>query len=296
MGEGHTPVVVLELAGRSIPAKLEFESPTSSFKDRGAAMVIAAAIDLGATHVVADSSGNAGVAIATYAAHAGLACDVFVPSTTPLAKVGRISEAGAVVHAVNGPREAAAAAAQVQVESVGAFYASHVWNPWFFEGTKSYVAELRDQLVRVPSTLVLPVGNGTLVLGAERARRELNVTFRIVAVQAQACAPIAAALAAGSASVAPVPDGGTLAAGIAISAPVRGDEILEVLRASGGTVITVTDDELRAAQRALADRGFDVEPTAAAPAAALAHLDDDDLDDVVIPIASGQRSSSHAGA
>ena len=289
LGEGNTPLATVEHGGRVVTVKLEFESPTASFKDRGAVMLIAAAVDLGATRVVADSSGNAAVAIATYAAHAGLACEVFVPSTTAVAKVGRISETGAVVHAVKGSREDVAAAAVAAVESSGAFYASHVWNPWFVEGTKRYVYELAELLGGVPETLVLPAGNGTLVLGAARALRELHQTARIVAVQAAKCAPVAAAFARGSTHVDAVVDEGTIAAGIAIGAPVRGDEILEVVRASGGDVVTVTDDELLAARDELAVLGFEVEPTAAAPAAALAQLD---LENAVIPIAAGRRRAT----
>ena len=290
LGEGHTPVTTVQLGGRAVPAKLEYESPTGSFKDRGAAMLVAAALDAGATHLVADSSGNAGVAIATYAAHAQLTCDVFVSSRTSVAKVGRISETGASVHAVKGTREDVAAAAAALVESSGAFYASHVWNPWFLEGTKRYVYELRDQFLGVPSTLVLPVGNGTLVLGAWRALRELEVTARIIAVQASKCAPIAAAFDRGAAHVDAVVDEGTIAAGIAIGAPARGDEVLDAVRASGGAIVQVTDDELLAAAEELGTQGHDVEPTAAAPAAALARLDQD-LDDLVIPIASGRHAN-----
>lgn len=287
MGEGNTPVVTIDLAGRAVVAKLEFESPTRSFKDRGAAMLVAAALDVGATQLVADSSGNAGVAIAAYAARADLPCEVFVGATTSVAKVGRISESGAVVRAVRGTREDVAAAAVARVESSGGYYASHVWNPWFLEGTKHYVYELRSQLVQVPSTLVLPAGNGTLLLGAARALRELDATARIIAVQSAMCAPVAAAFSAGAAHVEPVDDGGTIAAGIAIGAPVRGDEILGAVRSTRGAVVTVTDDELRAVVDQLAAQGIDVEPTAAAPAAALAHLDD--VDDLVIPIAAGRR-------
>jgi threonine synthase len=171
----------------------------------------------------------------------------------------------------------------------GAFYASHVWNPWFLEGTKRYVFELLEQLDRLPRTLVLPAGNGTLVLGARRAFREIGQVARIVAVQAAGCAPIANAFAAGRDRVTAVDEAVTIAAGIAIAAPVRGDEILDAVRSTGGTFMTVTDDEIIAAQHLLADAGLDVEPTAAAPAAAVRRINDEDL---VIPIASGSVGSA----
>jgi threonine synthase len=160
-----------------------------------------------------------------------------------------------------------------------------VWNPWFSEGTKRYVYEVVEQLGHWPRVFVLPVGNGTLVLGAWRAFQELGRTAPIVAVQAAPCAPIARAYALGREHVEPVENEGTAAAGIAIAAPVRGDEILSAVRASGGTVLTVTDDQIAAAQETLLRAGYDVEPTAAAPVAALSRVPDDDL---VLPIASAR--------
>ena len=295
MGEGNTPTERIQIGDREVTAKLELDAPTGSFKDRGAAVLIAAAVDLGATKVVADSSGNAGIAIATYARKAELECEVFVPAATSLAQVGRISEAGARVRAVKGTREDAATAAMARVDEIGAFYASHVWNPWFFEGTKHFVLELHEQLgQRLPDVLVLPVGNGTLVLGAWRAMQELGAVAPIVGVQAVKCAPVAAAFAAGNEHVDPVVDEGTIASGIAIAAPVRGAEILEVVRATGGRVVTVTDEEILLAVAALAGNGLRVEPTAAAPAAAVAagkvETSGDGGDLVALPVSAGRRA------
>jgi len=285
MEEGNTPLATVPIGGREVMAKLEFEAPTGSFKDRGAAVLIAAALDVGATRAVADSSGNAGTAIAAYAARAELPCEVFVSAAMASSKVARIN---AEVVTVKGTREDVAAAAVARVVETGAFYASHVWNPWFFEGTKHYVHELRAQLGgRLPAALVLPAGNGTLVLGAWRALQEIGSTTPIIAVQAAGCAPIAEAFAAQQDHVGPVIDQGTIAAGIAIAEPVRGDEILAAVRATGGWFVTVTDDEILTATRELAAQGFMVEPTAAAPAAALQHIDSDD---VVIPLAAGSRA------
>lgn len=287
MGEGRTPLVHLDIGGRDVVAKLELDNPTHSFKDRGVAFLIAAAVDLGASDVVADSSGNAAISIAAYAQHAGLGCEVFVPASMSLAKVGRLSEAGARVSAVKGTREDVAAAAMARVESTGAFYASHVWNPWFYEGTKQFTVEVHEQLGgRFPDALVLPAGNGTLVLGAWRAMQELSAVVPLVVVQAETCAPLARAFRAGDDHVIPVANEGTAAVGIAIAAPPRGDEILAAVRASGGSVITVNEDAIAAAAVVLARHGFDVEPTAAVPAAALAHVD---AGEIVIPLSAGAR-------
>ena len=202
----------------------------------------------------------------------------------------KLARINAEVVTVKGTRQDVAAAAVARVAETGAFYASHVWNPWFFEGTKHYVLELVAQLDgRLPAALVLPAGNGTLVLGVWRALRELGRTTPIIAVQAAGCAPIADAFGAGTQHVDAVIDQGTIAAGIAIAEPVRGDEILAAVRATGGWFVTVTDDEIQAAATELAVQGFLVEPTAAAPAAALAHIE---VDDVVIPVAAGSRAST----
>jgi threonine synthase len=273
MGEGHVPVVTVTLGARAVTATVEFASPTLSFKDRGAVVLVAAARALGAGQLVADSSGNAGTAIAAYAARARLPCEVFVAAATSPAKLAQMRAHGAAVRTVDGSREDVAAAAIERVEASGAFYASHVWNPFFVEGTKAWAAEVVEAVGAVPDVVVVPVGNGTLLLGADRGFRELlsagttERVPRIVAVQAEGCAPIAAAFCSGAATVEPVTPAGTIAEGIAIAAPPRGTQCLEAIRASGGTVVTVRDDEIQHARAALAAQGLYVEPTAAATAA-----------------------------
>jgi threonine synthase len=120
----------------------------------------------------------------------------------------------------------------------------------------------------LPATLVLPVGNGTLVLGAHLALGELAARGhpdrpRIVAVQAEACAPLAEAFAAGAAEPAPVEPSPTVAEGIAIARPARGGQILAAVRDTGGDIVTVSDEQVLCAQADLAGRGLYVEPTAA---------------------------------
>jgi threonine synthase len=269
IGAGSTPEVVVELCGRRVRAKLEHRSPTGSFKDRGAEVLVGLAVAVGAERLVADSSGNAGAALVAAAAVAGLPIEVFVASSAEPAKVARIGSAAVVV---DGTREDVAAAAVARVEASGAFYASHVHNPWFWEGVGRFV----DELDPPPDSLVVPLGNGTLVFGARPSGR------RIVAVQAAACAPIAEAFAAGRDEVAPIRAGRTVADGIAIAAPARGTEVLRAVRASGGRVLRVGEDEIDAARRALAAQGEDVEPTAAVASAAVPQLGDDDGDVVVV--------------
>jgi threonine synthase len=287
LGEGQTPVVSATIAGRPVRAKLEFLGPTLSFKDRGAAVLIGLARAVGADRLIADSSGNAGTALAAYAARAGVIIDVYVARSTSSARLTQLTAHGARVVPVDGDREAVAGHAIAAVETSGAFYASHVYNPWFWEGTKGCVLELADTDAGLPDVLVLPVGNGTLVLGAHRALTELGALerCRIVGVQAEACAPIAAAFADGADDVVPVAHGETEAVGIAIAAPARGAEILAAVRATGGRVVTVSEVETAAAGAGLARQGLFVEPTAAAAAAGVLRLTEEEAAaDVVVPL------------
>ncbi|MBT2481291.1 threonine synthase [Streptomyces sp. ISL-94] len=266
MSEGNTPLVPL---GERIHAKLDYLMPTLSFKDRGAVMLAELARRLRPERVVADSSGNAGTAVAAYCARAGLSCEVFVPEGTSAKKTGQMRAHGAAVRVIPGDREATAQAARAEADLPGVFYASHVFNPYFLHGTKTYVYEVWEELGgRLPEALVVPVGNGTLLLGAalaveELARRGVRPPA-LIAVQAEAVALLAAAFAEGAEDAGPVPQLPTVAEGIAIPAPPRARQILAAVRKSGGTFLMVSDDRLREAQRDLARRGFFVEPTAAA--------------------------------
>ncbi|GAA2783018.1 threonine synthase [Streptomyces showdoensis] len=283
LGEGRTPLVPLTGPGTGsgsdsgsdggiVSAKLDFLMPTLSFKDRGAVMLAELARRLGPDTVIADSSGNAGTAVAAYCARAGLDCAVYVPEGTSPKKLEQIRAHGARTVVVPGDREDTARAARAAADAPGVFYASHVYNPHFLHGTKTYVYELWEDLGgRLPETLVLPVGNGTLLLGAALAVEELYghglVDRRpaLVAVQAAAVAPLAAAFRAGAEEPSgPAPVRPTLAEGIAIPAPPRAAQILRAVRATGGTFLTVTEEQIRAAQLDLARRGLFVEPTGVA--------------------------------
>lgn len=276
MGEGFTPLVRLASDTPHILLKADYMMPTLSFKDRGAAVLVTLARELGVKRMIADSSGNAGTAIAAYAARAGIACDVYVPASASAKKLRQIVAHGAAVHAIPGTREDTAAAAIAAVEREQVFYASHVYQPFFFQGTKTYAYEIWEQLgCRAPDVLVLPVGNGTLLLGAYYGFKDLlrarliERLPRMLAIQAEGCAPLAQAFARGEEVAAPVSNTGTEAEGIAIAAPARSRQILAAVRETSGLIITVSDAALETARNFLARRGFYVEPTAAAPYAGL---------------------------
>ncbi|MGQ5651336.1 threonine synthase [Streptomyces lannensis] len=266
LGEGRTPLVELE---GGVSAKLDYLMPTLSFKDRGAVLLAELALRLGPREVVADSSGNAGTAIAAYCARAGLPCTVYVPAGTSAKKLEQIGAHGARVHVVDGDREAAAQAARERADEPEVFYASHVFNPFFLHGTKTYVHELWEDLGgRLPEVLVLPVGNGTLLLGAALAVAELYTSGLIerrpalYAVQAEAVAPLAHAWQEGADDlVDATATAPTFAEGIAIPRPPRARQILRAVRDSGGRFLTVTEHQIREAQRDLASRGLYVEST-----------------------------------
>ncbi|MGW7046945.1 pyridoxal-phosphate dependent enzyme [Streptomyces avermitilis] len=269
LGEGRTPLVSLT---DGVAAKLDFLMPTLSFKDRGAVLLAELALRLRPRQVVADSSGNAGTAIAAYCARAALPCTVYVPEGTSPKKLEQIEAHGSRLHVVEGDREATARAARQAADEEGVFYASHVFNPYFLHGTKTYVHELWEDLGgRLPDALVVPVGNGTLLLGAALAVAELHAAGLIdrrpalYAVQAAAVAPLAHAWDRGADDLVGVtPAAPTFAEGIAIPRPPRARQILRAVRESGGAFLTVTEDQIRHAQSDLASRGLYVESTGVA--------------------------------
>lgn len=268
MGEGGTPLVQLD---ENLYAKADYYMPTLSFKDRGAAVLIAMAKKLGVNEVVADSSGNAGTAIAAYGARAGIRCHVFVPASTSEKKIRQIEAHGAEIHKIPGSREDTAKAAIDMVESTNMFYASHIYNPLFWEGTKTYFYEVFEQLDEtMPEAFIIPVGNGTLLMGAYIAFKEMlswgaiDRIPRILAVQAENCAPVKEAFVNNKTIVEPCENKGTLAEGIAIAAPARGAEILKAVRETNGDIIGVGEEDIASARKELAHKGIYVEITSAA--------------------------------
>lgn len=300
LGEGRTPLLPYSPPwlppSVSLSALHDHLNPSGSFKDRGAATLLSAVRRYGLEEIVEDSSGNAGAAVAAYAAAAGVGAKIFVPEKTGRGKITQIEAYGAEVVKVPGSREDTAEAALKAAES--SYYASHSWNPFFFQGTKTAAYEISEGLGwRSPDALVLPCGNGTLLLGAYLGWRELRAAGivsrlpRLIAVQSAGCAPVfdswretapagekpaAGRSAGGGADGTPPgygstpgaqPGGGTgkpAAEGIQVAAPVRLRQILEAVTETGGSVYTVTDEEVRASCTEAWRKGVYIEPTAAA--------------------------------
>lgn len=277
LGEGWTPLVERRWTGAPLLFKLESQMPTGSFKDRGAAVMLNHLIEVGVGPIHEDSSGNAGSSIATYAAAAGIPCRIYVPAAAPRGKVVQIAASGAEVRAIPGTRQAVTEAALAAVGE--SFYASHNWQPFFIEGTKTLAYELWEQLgFAIPDNILVPTGYGSNILGLERgfdelARRgEIGRQPRLFAVQAANCAALAAAWQAGSDDYVPFSPGPTAADGIATVRPVRTREVLAALRRSQGGVVAVAEAEIAPALEALGRHGLFVEPTAATAGAAASRL------------------------
>ncbi|MBN2057167.1 threonine synthase [bacterium] len=300
LGEGYTPLVPFVIGSRTVELKLDHLFPTGSYKDRGAVVMINKVRDLGVKRVVEDSSGNAGCAVAAYCAAAGVRCEVYVPAATTPAKLIQIRAMGAYLHLVPGSREDTAAAAMTAAGD--AYYASHSWNPYFFHGTKTIAYEIWEQSHwRAPDTMVVPAGNGTLLLGAYIGFKDLLAAGmierlpRLIAIQAAACDPLVQAFERGGKEPAVVTGRATLAEGIAIAAPVRGAQILEAVRDTGGRCIAVEEEEIRWWLLEMGRRGYFVEPTAAVVMAGLQrYLGGTGADESVTAILTGHGLKSAA--
>ena len=277
LGEGCTPLVHKDWNGRSCYFKLEYVSPTGSFKDRGAAVMLSYLRQIGVNAILEDSSGNGGAAIAAYGATAGMQVRVLVPAYAQPAKIAQIKAFGADVRLIEGPREATAAAAVEQTEaSADIFYASHNWHPLFLHGTKTVGYELWEDFgFQVPDNIIIPTGAGSNVLGCDLAFQELMRSGeidrlpRLFAVQPANCGPIDAHFQAEqhgrplALNFAP-----TIAEGTAIKEPVRLRRVLAAVQRSGGNTVAVSEEEIVAALKQLVGMGLYCEPTCASAAAA----------------------------
>jgi len=262
-GEGMTPLLPMPRLGRELglPGLLmkdESPLPTGSFKARGAAVGVSRAAELGAAGVALPTNGNAGSAWAAYAARAGLPCLVVMPTDAPQITRAECVAAGASTFLVDGLIGDAGRLIRAAVAGrPGYLDASTLREPYRLEGKKTIGLEIAEQLGwRVPDVIVFPTGGGVGVAGIFKGLGELRQLGwigpklpRMVAVQAAGCAPIVAAFERGARETEPWPDAKTEAFGLTVPAPLGGFLVLEAIRATEGTAIAVTDDELLASQR-----------------------------------------------
>ena len=279
MGEGLTPLIERVWRGGRAHFKLEWFAPTGSFKDRGATVMISALRQQGIERVLEDSSGNGGAAIAAYAAAAGMRAKILVPATTQSGKTVQMGAYGAETELIAGTRQDTADAAERQAKDI--FYASHNWQPFFLQGTKTLAYELWEDLgFKAPDNVIIPTGAGSNVLGCDIGFCELlrggeiNRLPRLFAVQPENCAPLHATFLTGRDELVVIEPKPTIAEGTSIAKPVRTREVLAAVRRSGGRTVAVSESEIEAAHGELARIGLYVQPTSASAGAALSKLRD----------------------
>lgn len=259
LGEGMTPLLRCpRLGGRlgldDLWVKDESQMPTGSFKDRGQSVAITMARAFGIRRVAIPTAGNAGGSMAAYAARAGIEAFVFMPEDTPLINQLETLQAGAQAYLVDGLINDCARIVQAGREPMGWFDISTLKEPYRIEGKKTLGLELAEQLGwQAPDVVLYPTGGGTGLIGIWKAFEELRALGwlesrsmpRMVAVQAEGCAPIVTAYESGARFAEPVVGARTIASGIRVPAAVGDFMILDAVRASGGTAVTVEEARIQ---------------------------------------------------
>ncbi|GAA2572003.1 threonine synthase [Pseudonocardia hydrocarbonoxydans] len=301
LGEGMTPLLDLPRHGARLGVprlrmKDEGLVPTGAFKARGAAVGVSRAAELGVTGIAMPTNGNAGAAWACYAARAGMSALIAMPVDAPVITRRECVVAGAELYLVDGLiGDAGAIVADAVTRRPGVQDTSTLREPYRLEGKKTMGYEIVEQLGwRAPDVILYPTGGGVGIIAIHKALQEMaelgwmrGPLPRLVAVQAAGCAPIVDAFDAGlDAGVTPA-DPRTVAFGITVPKALGDFLVLDAVRATGGTALAVTDDELLAAQGALArDEGTWICPEGAACMAAVGRLREsgwlDGTEDVVV--------------
>jgi threonine synthase len=305
MGEGMTPLLPLPSYGAAIGVpklmmKDEGLIPTGTFKARGAAVGVSRALELGVRGVAMPTNGNAGAAWAVYAARAGLTSMIAMPVDAPAITRAECVAAGSELYLVNGLIGDAGKLVNAAVsERDGYQEVSTLKEPYRLEGKKTMGYEIAEQLEwRVPDVILYPAGGGVGLIGIYKALLEMRELGwigdklpRLVAVQAEGCAPIVRAFESGADVSEAFPDARTVAFGITVPKALGDFLVLEAVRATGGTAIAVSDEELLAEQQELAAReGTFICPEGAACMAAAKRLRESGRlgdDDVTVVLNTG---------
>jgi threonine synthase len=286
LGEGWTPLLHAERLGQELGIeklyiKDESQNPTQSFKARGMSAAVSMAKELGAQKLAVPSAGNAAGALAAYAARAGLECFIFMPDDTPRANVMECEQTGAQVTLMAGLITDCGAEIARRKEAEGWFDVSTLKEPYRVEGKKTLGYELGEQLNwELPDVIIYPTGGGTGLIGMWKAFAEMEQLGwigsrrpRMVTVQASGCAPIVRAFETGQRFADEFPDAETVASGLRVPKAIGDFLILDAIRASKGTALSVTDAELIAATREIgAAEGIFCAPEGAACLPALRKL------------------------
>jgi threonine synthase len=285
LGEGDTPLLPVPRLGKTLGlsnllVKDESTNPTGTFKARGLAVAVARATELGVDAFVIPTAGNAGGALASYAARARCEAHVFMPQDAPAVNVAEVRAAGADLNLVNGLiSDAGRAAAQASKNSQNPWFdVSTFKEPYRLEGKKTMGFELAEGFQwHLPDVIIYPTGGGTGLVGMWKAFDELEKLGwigsprpRMVSVQAEGCAPIVRAFESGAQRAEPWEEAHTLAAGLRVPIVFADRLILRALYESQGMAIAVSDEEITASQQQLArSEGIFAAPEGAATLAAL---------------------------
>ena len=286
LGEGWTPLLHARRLGqqlgfRELYIKDESQNPTQSFKARGMAAAVSMAKELGAQKLAVPSAGNAAGALAAYAACAGLEAFIFMPKDTPRANVIECEQTGAHVTLMDGLITDCGAELSRRKDAEGWFDVSTLKEPYRIEGKKTLGYELAEQLDwELPDVIIYPTGGGTGLIGMWKAFDEMEQMGwigtkrpKMVTVQAAGCAPIVRAFEAGKRFADEFPNAQTTASGLRVPRAIGDFLILDAIRASGGTAMAVTDEQLIAATREIgAAEGVFCAPEGAACLPALRKL------------------------
>jgi threonine synthase len=286
LGEGNTPLIRTARLGEKLGAsnllvKDESTNPTGTFKARGMACAVSMAKQLGATKLATPSAGNAGSALAAYAAAAGMEAHIFMPRDVPQANIIECKMFGAHTTLVDGLISDCGRIVAERKDAEGWFDVSTLKEPYRIEGKKTMGLELAEQLGwRLPDAIFYPTGGGVGMIGMWKAFDELEQIGwigpkrpKMIAVQAAGCAPIVRAFDEGVESSQFWEGASTLAAGLRVPKAIGDFLVLKAVRESGGTCLAVSDQDLLVAGRLLAEsEGLFVAPEGAACFAALQQL------------------------
>ena len=266
LGEGLTPLLHLpRLAARYDLAHLllkdEGQNPTGSFKARGLSMAVSKAKELGVEGCIIPTAGNAGVALAAYCARAGLRAVVVMPRHTPAAFKEECYWYGAEVELVDGLISDCGARVRQRNADGALLDISTLKEPYRLEGKKTMGYEIAEQLNwQLPDVLLYPAGGGTGLIGIWKAFQEMKQLGwlapdvklpRMVAVQAENCCPLLETYEGRQPNCHAYQGRATLANGLAVPHPLGENMMLRVLRESGGTVVSVSEEEMLAGMRDL---------------------------------------------
>ena len=283
LGEGGTPLLRAQKFGQSLDLwiKDESQNPTQSFKARGMSVAVSMARHLGATKLAVPSAGNAGGALAAYAARAGLEAHIFMPCDTPRANITECRELGARVTLIDGLITDCGAEIARRKGAEGWFDMSTLKEPYRIEGKKTLGYELAEQLDwQLPEVILYPTGGGTGLMGMWKAFDEMEALGwidkkrpRMFSVQASGCAPIVHAFETGEKIAAEFPNAHTCASGLRVPKAIGDFLILKILRESNGGAVAVNDETMiRVTREVGSSEGLFVAPEGAACFAALKSL------------------------